>query len=152
MYICAGLLLIACTSKKQSFSENDIQGKYDIDFSTYLSELNMESEEDSLGIAFAAILLSQMEMTMQFDGDKLIIDGAPIMKNLVNVFGDTDVQMPMSVAYEIRNDSVLYIKYEENDFEKYGILRKIDDSYDNLQLVVEEDGEKTFLTLRRQEK
>ena len=152
MYICAGLLLIACTSKIQSFSENDIQGKYDIDFSTYLSELNMESEEDSLGIAFAAILLSQMEMTMQFDGDKLIIDGTPIVKNLVNVFGDTDVQMPMSVAYEIRNDSVLYIKYEENDFEKYGILRKIDDSYDNLQLVVEEDGEKTFLTLRRQEK
>lgn len=144
--------MIACTSKKQSFSENDIQGKYDIDFSTYLSELNMESEEDSLGIAFAAILLSQMEMTMQFDGDKLIIDGASIVKNLVNVFGDTDVQMPMSVAYEIRNDSVLYIKYEENDFEKYGILRKIDDSYDNLQLVVEEDGEKTFLTLRRQEK
>ena len=45
--------MIACTSKKQSFSENDIQGKYDIDFSTYLSELNMESEEDSLGIAFA---------------------------------------------------------------------------------------------------
>ena len=112
----------------------------------------MESEEDSLGIAFAAILLSQMEMTMQFDGDKLIIDGTPIVKNLVNVFGDTDVQMPISVAYEIRNDSVLYIKYEENDFEKYGILRKIDDSYDNLQLVVEEDGEKTFLTLRRQEK
>ena len=45
-----------------------------------------------------------------------------------------------------------YTKGKVIDFEKYGILRTIDDSYDNLQLVVEEDGEKTFLTLRRQEK
>lgn len=148
--LCAGLMLIACTSNKQSFSSKDLQGKYEIDFSSLLSELNTDKEEDAMAVALAAMLLSQMEMTMQFDGDKLIVDGSSAVRNLVNVFGDKEAQMPFVIEYEIRNDSVLYTKSEGEDFTRFGVLRKMGESHDYLQLVTEEDGEQTVLTMRKQ--
>lgn len=150
--LCAGMMLMACTTNQQTFSTQNLQGKYEIDFSSLLSELNTDNEEDAMAAAIAAMFLAQMEMTMQFDGDKLIIDASPAVRNLVSVFGDKDAQMPFTVAYEIREDSVLYTKAEGEEFTKTGVLRKMDDSFDSLQWVVEDEGEQAVLTLRKQVK
>lgn len=153
--LCAGLMLMACTTNKQTFSTQNLQGKYEIDFSSLLSELNTDNEEDAMAAALAAMLLAQMEMTMQFDGDQLIIDASPAVRNLVSVFGNKDAQMPFTVAYEIREDSVLYTKTEGEEFSNSGVLRKTGDTFDTLQWVLEdEDGieEAAVLTLRKQVK
>lgn len=147
--LCTGLMLIACTSNKQSFGSKELQGTYEIDFSSLLSELNTDNEKDAMAAALAAILLSQMEMTMQFDGDQLKVDGSGSLRDLISIFGSSGAQMPFTIEYEIRNDSVLYTSFDGEDYSKAGVLRKVDDTYDTLRLVVEEEGEESILTLRK---
>ena len=82
----------------------------------------------------------------------LNINNALISVFNLSIYGKTICGKSDEEVVLIIESNYGYTKGKVIDFEKYGILRKIDDSYDNLQLVVEEDGEKTFLTLRRQEK
>ncbi|MGM9836982.1 MAG: hypothetical protein ACI30A_00655 [Paludibacteraceae bacterium] len=149
-FLCASLMLIACTTNKQSINSKDLQGKYEIDFSSFLSDLAEDEEEDAFATAFAAMLLSQMQMTMQFDGDKLIIDASGAARNLINAFGGEEAQMPIVADYKIQNDSILYTKVEGEEFSEVGVLRKMGDSYDYLQLVTEDEGKEISLTMRKQ--
>ena len=145
----AGLILTACTGNKQSINTKELQGTYEIDFNKMLSDFS-DDDDDELATELAAMLLSQMKMTMQFDGDKLTIDASETARKLLDTFGDDDDKMPYVVEYTIKNDSVLYIKENGEDFKEEGIIRKVGDSYDNLQFVSIEDGEETVLYLNRQ--
>ena len=150
--LCAGLIMIACTSNKQSVNSKDLQGKYNVDFSALLSEFD-DAEDDELGLAkaFAAMILSSLNMTMQFDDDKLIIDGNSTALEIMSSFAkDEESPIPMTLDYEIRDDSVLYTRSGDDEFEYNGILRKLNNSYDSLQLVTpNEDDEDMVLVLRK---
>lgn len=149
--LCAGLLMISCTtSSKHAINSKDLQGKYEIDFSSLLSDLNEGENDNPFATAFASMLLSSMEMTMQFDGDKLIIDASGAARNFINAFGGNDAKMPFFVDYKIKNDSVLYTGESNSELKEVGVLRKIGSSYDYLQLVCsDDDGKETILTMRR---
>lgn len=143
------LLFTTCTSNPKAINSKDLKGKYEADFSSLLSPT--EEEEDDFATIFAAMLLSSMQMTMQFEDTKLILDASEGARELINL-ASSDVVMPIAVDYTIKNDSLLYIRTENNDFQQVGILRKMRDSYDYLKYIFEADsesGETLELTLRR---
>lgn len=148
--LCAGMIMIACTNtNKQAINSKDLKGRYDVDFSALMSSLN-DGEEDEFATALAAMFLSSMEMTMQFEDTKLILDASGAAMNLVSAFSKEGLEMPVVLEYKIVNDSVLYTKAEGQDFEEFGVLRKVADSYDYLQLVTnEDDGSQTVLKLKK---
>lgn len=149
--LCVALLLLGCTkSAKQTAAAGagELQGKYEIDFSSLMSEITGDNPEDQMAIAFASMLLSQMHMTMEFEGDQLLIDVSGPVRSLVDLFGDA--KMPYAVPYEIRNDSVLFIKEEnDEDFKQFGVLRMPTDSSDEFTIVVKEDDKEIPLLMKK---
>ena len=149
-FVVCCLLAMSCNNNKQTINSKDLQGRYEIDFSEALSQFTDE-EENGFAVAFAAMLLSQMELTMQFDGDKLIIDGSDAVSSLINAFADEDERMPYVIDYKIVNDSVLCTRENANvEFQEIGVLRKMSESFDYLQFVTRnDDGEEIVLTMRK---
>ena len=146
--LCSILMMVACTNKK-AINSKDLQGRYEIDLSSAFSGID---DEDYITMAFAAMVLSQIQLTAQFDGNMLIVDASTATKTLINTFteGD-DLQLPLYAEYKIKNDSILYLKIDK-EFEERGVLRRICDSYDYLQFVTAlsaDDPEPTTLNLKR---
>lgn len=151
--LIVGLIMIACTStNKQAFNSKKLKGRYDVDFSALLTDLK-DSEENEFAIAFAAMFLSSMEMTMQFEDTKLILDASGAAMNLVKALANDKVEMPVALDYKIVNDSILYTRVEGNDFSEFGVLRKIGESYDYLQLLTTaDDGSHMTYNLKKKAK
>lgn len=150
VFVVCCLLAMSCNNNKQTINSKDLQGRYEIDFSEALAQFT-DDEDNEFAVAFAAILLSQMELTMQFDGDKLIIDGSDAVSSLINAFADEDERMPYVIDYNIVNDSVLCTRENANaEFQEIGVLRKVSESFDYLQFVTRnDDGEEIVLTMRK---
>lgn len=150
VFVVCCLLAMSCNNNKQTINSKDLQGRYEIDFSEALAQFT-DDEDNGFAVAFAAILLSQMELTMQFDGDKLIIDGSDAVSSLINAFADEDERMPYVIDYKIVNDSVLCTRENANvEFQEIGVLRKMSESFDYLQFVTRnDDGEEIVLTMRK---
>lgn len=150
VFVVCCLLAMSCNNNKQTINSKDLQGRYEIDFSEALAQFT-DDEDNGFAVAFAAILLSQMELTMQFDGDKLIIDGSDAVSSLINAFADEDERMPYVIDYNIVNDSVLCTRENANaEFQEIGVLRKVSESFDYLQFVTRnDDGEEIVLTMRK---
>ena len=150
IFVVCALLVMSCTNNKHTINSDNLQGRYEIDFSAALSQFT-DDEEDDFAKAFAAMLLSQLELTMQFDGDRLIIDGSDAVSGLINAFAEEGEGMPFAVDYKIVNDSVLCTRENVNaEFNEIGVLRKMGESFDYLQFVTSnDDGEDIVLTMRK---
>lgn len=150
IFVVCALLAMGCNNKKQTISSDNLQGRYEIDFSAALSQFT-DDEEDDFAKAFAAMLLAQLELTMQFDGDRLIIDGSDAVSGLINAFAEEGEGMPYALDYKILNDSVLCTRENANaEFNEIGVLRKMGESFDYLQFVTSnDDGEEIVLTMRK---
>ena len=147
--ICC-LLAMSCNNNKQTINSKDLQGRYEIDFSAALNQLTDDADND-FAKAFAALLLSKLELTLQFDGDRLIIDGSDAVSGLINAFSEEGEGMPYALDYKILNDSVLCTRENANmEFNEVGVLRKMGESFDYLQFVTaNDDGEEIVLTMRK---
>ena len=150
VFVLSCLLAMSCNNNKQTINSKDLQGRYEIDFSEVLAQFT-DDEENDFAKAFAALFLSKLELTLQFDGDKLIIDGSDAVSGLINAFADEDERMPYVIDYKIVNDSVLYTRENANvEFQEIGVLRKMSESFDYLQFVTSnDDGEEIVLTMRK---
>ncbi len=152
LFILLAVAVMALTAcNKKAINSKNLNGRYEVDFSALLAEMNNEQEEaDELAAALAAMFLSTMEMTMQFEDSTLLLDASGATMNILNAFAKENAQMPVVLSYKIVNDSILYTKAEGEDFEEFGVLRKVDNSYDHLQLITtEEDGSHLTLKLTR---
>ena len=150
LVVCC-LLAVGCNNtKKQTISSDNLQGRYEIDLSVVLSQLTAD-EDDDFAKAFAAMLLAKLDLTMQFDGDRLIIDGSDAVSGLINAFAEEGEGMPYALDYKIVNDSVLCTRENANqEFNEVGVLRKMGESFDYLQFVTTtEEDEDIVLTMRK---
>ena len=150
IFVVCVLLAMSCTNNKHTINSDNLQGRYEIDLSAALSQLTADEDND-FAKAFAALLLSKLELTLQFDGDRLIIDGSDAVSSLINAFADEDERMPYVIDYKIVNDSVLCTRENVNaEFNEIGVLRKMGESFDYLQFVTgNDDGEEIVLTMRK---
>ena len=111
-------------------NSKDLEGRYEIDMSSVLTD------HDKRGFTgfISALMLSDLKFTMQFDDGKLIVDGTGTVLKLLGE------QFIGAFDYEIRNDSVVYLRNDKSEFRKAFVIRKIGNSYDYLQMVTENDG------------
>lgn len=150
IFVVSCLLAMSCNNNKQAINSKDLQGRYEIDLSAVLSQLTADEDND-FAKAFAAMLLAKLDLTMQFDGDRLIIDGSDAVSGLINAFAEEGEGMPYALDYKIVNDSVLCTRENANqEFNEVGVLRKMGESFDYLQFVTaNDDGEEIVLTMRK---
>lgn len=150
IFVLCALLAMSCTNNKHTINSDNLQGRYEIDLSALLNQMT-DDEENDFAKAFAAMLLSKLELTLQFDGDRLIIDGSDAVSGLINAFAEEGEGMPFAVDYKIVNDSVLCTRENVNaEFNEIGVLRKMGESFDYLQFVTSnDDGEDIVLTMRK---
>ena len=147
----AGLIMFACaTSNKQIIRTKDLKGRYDVDVSSFLAALD-DDDEDKFVAALASLFLSNIDMTLQFEETKLIFDVSGALVNFANTLAKDGIEMPVVMDYKIVNDSVLYTKPESGDFKEIGVLRKVGNTYDYLQLVTAKDSDSPIvIKLKRQ--
>ena len=145
------LILAACSGgSKQSINKDSLQGRYQLDLSSILKDAMADKGGgDDMGAAFAAMFLSDLEVTVQFESDKAIVDASGAAMELFKGFGGGDVKLPIEMGYKLENDSVLYLKQEGKDFEKVGVLTKVGDGYDNLKLSTVQNGQRSEIGLKK---
>lgn len=138
-------VMVSCTQNQSGITNEDLQGTYDADCSSLLKQLLNEDEDmknDPFALAFAEILVSDMEMTLTFDNDSLVTETKGGIVDFAQSFTDKKDDIRKAYQYEIRNDSLLYTKEEGKDFEEYGILRKTGNNCDSLMLIMKEENDK----------
>ena len=137
--------MVSCNSKQSGIAKEDLQGTYDADFSAWLKQMLNEDEEmkdDPFASAFAELLIEDMRMTMTFENDSLFTETKGGLVDFAQAFSGNDEDIKKAYLFEIRNDSILYTKEEDKDFEEFGTLRKTDDAYDSLIILMKEDDGK----------
>lgn len=154
LILFAGLLMmVSCKSNQSGITKEDLQGTYDADFSSCLKQLLADDEDmkdNPLALAFAEILVADMKMTMTFENDSLFTETKGSMVDFAQAFSDNEEDIKKAYLFEIRDDSVLYTKENDKDFEVYGTLRKIDNKCDSLVLIMtEEDGKTSQIPVAR---
>ena len=154
--IAALLILDACSgSSNGPIDKDSLQGRYELDLSSMLNEAKAAYEayggEGDMGAAFAQMFLSQLQITVQFEDDKAIVDASGAVAELLKQFSDGEVSLslPMAVEYKIENDSVLYFKQEGKEFEEVGVLKKLGDSYDYLKFISTKDDKRREVSLKK---
>lgn len=92
------------------------------------------------------IIAKQMELTLQFDGSNVAVDGSTIMKTIVTKASGRDFQFPITTGYTLLNDSLIIIKDSEGQTVFDVVMRHDSASYSNIELVVA--GEVTGETIK----
>ena len=133
--------MVSCTSNQKGLSNEDLQGTFDADFSSSLKQMLNDDEDmkdNPLALAFAEILISDMKMTMTFEKDSLFTETKGGLVDFAQAFSSNDEEIKKAYLFEIRNDSVLYTKEEDKDFEEFGTIRKTNNA-DSLILLMKDD-------------
>ena len=152
--IAALLILSACGGGKTDAVEKDgLQGRYQLDVSSLMKEMMSEEQDgqNALSSSFASMLLSNLEVTVQFETEKAIFDASGAVAELLKQFSDGEVSLslPMAMEYKIENDSILYFKQEGKEFEEVGVLKKLGDSYDYLKFISTKDDKRREVSLKK---
>ena len=148
--LAAMIILAACGGGKESINKDNLQGRYQLDLSPIIKEAMAEKVgTNDMGSAFAEMFRSQLEVTVQFETEKAIVDASGAAIELIKGLASADIKLPMALGYKIENDSVLYLKQEGKDFEEAGVLKKIGDGYDYLKLIVTKDGKRSEIGLKK---
>jgi len=148
--LAAMIILSACGGGKESINKDNLQGRYQLDLSPILKEAMAEKVgTNDMGSAFAEMFLSQLEVTVQFETEKAIVDASGAAIELIKGLASADIKLPMALGYKIENDSVLYLKEEGKEFEKVGVLSKLGDGYDYLKLSTEKDGKRIEVGMKK---
>lgn len=152
--ILLGITLIACVpTNKQAINSKDLVGKYEVDLNSVLNNWEEDCDSTEVGVALGAfaMLLFNSQITMQFEEQKLLIDGTGTFFRLMWAFEEETDELPIVLDYKIKQDSLLYTRsHSEEAFQKVGVLRKMSDSYDYLQYKpLNEDSKKSFTFILR---
>ena len=138
-------MVVSCKNNQSGITKEDLQGTYDADFSSYLKQVLNDDEDmkdNPFALAFAEILISDMKMTMTFEEDSLFTETKGGLVDFAQAFTNSDEDIKKAYLYEIRNDSILYTKEDDKDFEEFGTIRKTNNACDSLILLVKEDDGK----------
>ena len=145
---CA-LLLVICACGGGKTSKDDLKGRYEIDLSSASDAVEKElSKKNFAGGGMLSMLMSQLDLTVQFEEGKAVFDASAIVSEIVKQFSDKKVELPMALDYKIENDS-LYLQYEDKGFKAVGKISKIGDSYDYLKLSSNYKGDDLEVKLKR---
>jgi hypothetical protein len=144
-------ILAACSgSSNGPINKDSLQGCYELDLSPILKDaMAAKGGEEDMGAAFAQMFLSKLEITVQFEADKAIVDVSGDAMDFIKGMAGSEVELPMTMEYKIENDSVLYLKQEGKDFEKAGVLTKVGSGYDYLKLSTEKNGQRSEIGLKK---
>ena len=143
--------IISCKKNEEKFKSKELKGIYEADFSSiidaYAERKERENKDqknggdnfESFGIGAAKILLATVNVKIHFDGKtgRFDIDGglAEMIAKASN--NDLDLNNDTIFEYEIRNDSLFFLKRKgETDFKEVATIRKKYTSFDVITLIL----------------
>lgn len=139
-FLLATLLLVGCANPC-AIDSSQLEGRYNVDLQSFVRSAFDDSDDtDLIGRSAISLISNALELNVSFYGNGkgvLEVDGWGI--GFVEKYLNSDLDKVNEFAYRIDNDSVLMVKNQEHDFERVGVLRKLADNYDYLQLV-DDDG------------
>ncbi|MBR6278445.1 MAG: hypothetical protein IKR41_06780 [Bacteroidales bacterium] len=149
--ISALIFVVSACSNGGSSVKEELQGRYEIDMSplTSLMEDEMKAKNSISSDMFSSMLFSQLDLTVQFEKEKAILDASAIASELIKQFSKGKVTLPYSADYKIENDTALYMRAEGSDFNYIGSLKRLGDSYDYLKLTVDKNDKKIEVNLKK---
>ncbi len=141
LYFLFSTLLLAGCANPRAIDSSQLEGRYSVDLQSFVRSAFDDSDDtDLIGRSAISLITNALELNVNFYGNGkgvLEVDGWGI--GFVEKYLNSDLDKVNEFAYRIDNDSVLMVKNQEHDFERVGVLRKLADNYDYLQLV-DDDG------------
>lgn len=138
-------LLTACANGGKTIDSKKLSGKYEVDFQPMLDvtadEVETANDTERMALAvgkgFASTLLETIDLKLNFYEDgQGVIEANSLAMIVLSDYADSDIGKINHFKYKIKNDSLLYMQpNNETDYSRIGVIRKIADNYDYLQLV-----------------
>lgn len=149
--ISALIFVVSACSNGGGSAKDELRGRYEIDMSSLTSfmEDEIKGKNNLSSDMFSSMLFSQLDLTVQFEKEKAILDASTIASELIKQFSKGKVTLPYSLDYKIENDTALYMRAEGSDFDYIGSLKPLGDSYDYLKLIVDKDEKKIEVNLKK---
>lgn len=139
-FLFSTLLLVGCVNPR-AIDSSQLEYRYSVDLQSFVRSAFDDSDDtDLIGRSAISLIANALELNVNFYGNGkgvLEVDGWGI--GFVEKYLNSDLDKVNEFAYRIDNDSVLMVKNQEHDFERVGVLRKLVNNYDYLQLV-DDDG------------
>ena len=148
IYILLSVTMFKCMPHRQTINSKDLIGKYELDIPSTLHALDTNaSKYDVLFLGLGGLELFGSDLTIQFEEKKILFDGSGWLFEFLWMIDETNPTRPIVYDYKIKKNSLLYVrKSPEEQFEHIATLRKVSDSYDYLQYVIEsEDSSETYV-------
>lgn len=149
------LSCVSCNIGTDTFDTNKLNGKYKVDLSSLISQA-MEGEEDDdaarFGKGIAALMFSSLSFEVGFYEDNrgvFYFDGGVL--GFLAAFSDKPIKKIHGFNYKIEDDSVLFLKGEDDDeYEEVGTIKSFTPDYDYIQIAFKnEKGKNVVLDLKK---
>ncbi|MFT4898833.1 MAG: hypothetical protein ACI9U0_000620 [Flavobacteriales bacterium] len=140
---------ISCNQSNDAnvFESENIRGKYSADFSSIINEITASDKKDDKVVnvvkGIASLAMSSVKVEFNFyENNKGVMHLGGGVIDFMNAFSDAKADNVKEFVYKVENDSVLFMKgEEETEFHKWAIVKKYSESYDYLKLLILKDGE-----------
>ena len=149
---CAAMFLCSCGGNKDgNGSSNDsLKGKYTIDVSNAGALFESEFKSQNIPSSMLSMIVSQLDLTVEFDGQKATVDAGTTVSMLIKSATNGEYSFPMELEYKLENDSILYLK-DDDEFEKAGtIIPASQGNYDKVIYRPKYKGSSVDIELQRQ--
>jgi len=137
------------SSSKDSLSTDALKGRYQVDVSSLAEVLQNEIKGLNIPSAALSLVLSNIDVTIQFEGEKAIIDASSTAAEMLQGLTKNAFTLPMAVGYKIEKDSILFLQSENSSMKEVGVLKKVGDSYDYLTFIPKDKTKQVEVPLRR---
>ena len=129
LLFCAAMLC-SCGGNKGGASGDSLQGTYSIDISDAGTLLESEFK---IPTAMVSSVLSQADLTVEFQDSKAIIDCGSMAAMLIKTATSGKYSLPLTIDYKIENDSIVYLKPEDgSDYKEAGVITPAGDNFDKV--------------------
>ena len=150
MMFAALLAFGACKiGGKDAIDKDGLQGRYEVDMSALSDQLESALKNENIPGALLKMMLSQLDLTVQFESEKAILDASKTAATAIKTLSKNEYSLPLAIDYKIENDSVLYLKREGKGFEEVGVIKKIGDTYDYLKFITKKGDKRTEVDLKK---
>lgn len=136
LVVFVGLMMVSCVEKK-AITSKGLEGYYEVELSTRGSLNSNDDEFDEFALSMMSMALDASNVTFKFEEKTLLLDASGFLINMYNMASEQSIEFPIVYEYEIRNDSILYVRDPNDsagDYDEFAVVSKIGESYDYLRV------------------
>ena len=141
--LCLGMLLMtSCLGPKKATNPEVLQGSYLVDLPELVSQFELSEELQQLNSSLGSLLLSKIEVVVKITDSQITIEGPERFNQILEIakiVALEDLNFPITIDYQVKNNTELWITIPDGQCGKIGSLKKIGEDYSIVKATIDAD-------------